>query len=167
MYYKDLVASTAGACDFHQSLSSHMNVLCKFCLALQSYDSTHCQECIVCKYAFWNGSVADRMGVKHAMGFSNSSCLYCERVVGSCAFISHPVAAMELITLRNNYFIPNRPSQTIEVIKGELGFSYRPYAVIVYYRITQNIGRCSTDMQVNMWAGLRDSRPGACLIHAT
>ena len=24
-----------------------------------------------------------------------------------------------------------------------------------------------TDMQENMWARLRDSRPGACLIHAT
>ena len=26
---------------------------------------------------------------------------------------------------------------------------------------------CNTDMQENMWARLRDSRPGACLIHAT
>ena len=26
---------------------------------------------------------------------------------------------------------------------------------------------CATDMQENMWARLRDSRPGGCLIHAT
>ena len=63
------------------------------------------------------------MGVKHAMGSGNSSCFYCERVVGSCAFIPHPTVVRKLITLRNNYFIPNSLAKPLRPLR-ELDISY-------------------------------------------